>query len=81
MQLGWEPYQMELNDVVEKEIAAVVLKNEEEKKRKGVDGTANVQIAVNKDIEDWLLLIEDYIDKWDEEMDVWGSMLSKLYEA
>lgn len=81
MQLGREPYQTELDDEVEKEIAAVVSKNEERKKRKGVDGGVNVRIGVNKDVEDRLLLLEDSIDKWDEKMDVMGSMLSKLYKA
>ena len=81
MELGREPYQTELDDAVDKEIAAVVLKNEERKKRKGVQGAVNVETAVNKDIEDRLLLLEDSIEKWDEKMDVMGSMLSKLYKA
>ena len=81
MQLGQKPYQTELDDLVEKEIAAVVLKNKERKKRKGIDGGVAANSAVNKDIEDRLLLIEDCIEKWDEKMDVMGSMLSKLYEA
>ena len=81
MELGREPYQTELDDAVEKEIAAVVQKNEERKKRKGAQGAVNVDTAVNKDIEDRLLLLEDSIEKWDEKMDFMGSMLSKLYEA
>ena len=81
MQLGREPYQTELDNLVKKEIAAIVLRNEERKKRKGVDGAVDVHSAVNKDIEDRLLFIEDSIDKWDEKIDVMGSMLSKIYEA
>jgi hypothetical protein len=38
MDLGWEPYQTELDELVEKEIAAVMLKNEERKNRKGKEG-------------------------------------------
>ena len=81
MQLGQEPYQTELDNAVDKEIAAIVLKNEERKKRKGVHEAVNVETAVNKDIEDRLLLLEDSNEKWDEKMDVMGSILSKLYEA
>ena len=81
MQLGREPFQTELDDAVEKEIAAVVLKNEERKKRKGIDGGVSVHTASKKDIEDRLLMIEDSIEKWDEKMGIWGSMLSKLYQA
>ena len=81
MQLNREPYQTEVDDAVEKEIAAVILKNDERKKRKGVDDSGAVQTAATKGIQDRLLLLEDSIEKFDERMDVWGSMLSKLYEA
>lgn len=57
-ELGWESYQMELDDLVEKEIAAIVLKNKERKKRKRVDGAVAANSAMNKDIEDRLLLID-----------------------
>ena len=81
MQLGRKPYQTELDDAVEKEIAAVILKNDERKKKKGVDDSGTVQTAATKDIQDRLLLLEDSIEKFDDRMDAWGSMLSKLYEA
>ena len=81
MQLGREPYQTEVDDAVEKEIAAVILKNEERKKKKGVDDSGDVQTAAMKDMQERLLLLEDSIEKFDDRMDEWGSMLSKLYEA
>ena len=59
----------------------MVLRNEERKKKKGADGGVNVHTAGKSDIEDLLLMPEDSIEKWDEKMDVFGSMLSKLYQA
>jgi hypothetical protein len=81
MELKRESYETELDKLVEKEIAAVVLKNEERKKRKGKEGELTVPSAVNNDVEDRLLLLEDAVEKWDDRMDVWGSILSKLYDA
>ena len=81
MQLGREHYQTKLDDAVEKEIASVILKNEEKKKRKGVDDSGAVQTAATKDIQDRLSLLEDSIEKFDDRMDEWGSMISKLYQA
>ena len=57
------------------------MKNEERKKRKGHDGAVAVHTAINNNVEDRLLLLEDVVEKWDDRMDVWGSMLSILYEA
>ena len=82
MELGREPYQTELDEAIEKEIIAVLLKNEERKKRKRNDGVVvHVHSAVNKEVEDQIMLMEDTVEKWEERMDVWRSMLSKMYEA
>ena len=82
LDLGREPYQIELDEAVEKEIAAVLLKNEERKKKKRNDvAMAPLNSAVNKEFEDRILLMEDTVEKWEERMDDFGSMLSKMYEA
>ena len=81
MELGREPYQTELDELVDKEIAAVLLKNEERKKKKGNDGATAVHNVVNNDVDERLLFLEDAVEKFDRKMDVWGSMLSKLYKA
>ena len=80
MELRREPYQTELDELVDMEIAAVLKKNEERKKRKGLDGPAGVNNVVNDDVDERLLFLEDAVEKIDVKMDSWGNMLSKLYE-
>ena len=81
LELGREPYQTELDEAVDKEIAAVVLKNEQRKKRKGTDGVVASQNAVKNEEHDRILVLEDTVEKLDDRMQVWGSVLTKLYEA
>jgi hypothetical protein len=81
LELGREPYHTELDEAVEKEIAAVILKNEERKRRKGNEGAVCDRNAVKDEVEDRILHLEESVEKIDDRMQVWGSMLSKLYEA
>jgi hypothetical protein len=67
--------------LVEKEIAAVVLKNKERKKRKGKDGALAVHTGFTNEVDEHLLFLEDVVEKWKEKMEVRASMVSKLYEA
>ena len=66
---------------MEKEIAAIVLKNEERKKRKDNDGVVASQNAIKNEVDDRILLLEDNVEKLDDRLQVWGSMLTKLYKA
>jgi hypothetical protein len=80
MELGREPYQTELNELVEKEIAAVVSKNEERKRKKGKEATNSTRAADSTDLNERLLQVEDFMERWDEKLEVWGTMISKIYE-
>jgi hypothetical protein len=66
LDLGREPYQTELEELVEKEITAVVLKNEDKKKRKGKDGALAVHTGFTNEVDERLLLLEDVVEKWEE---------------
>ena len=81
LDLGWEPYQTELDELVEKEIVAVVCKNEERKKRKGKEGMTSTQTVSTSDFNERLLQVEDFMERWDEKLDSWGTMITKLYEV
>ena len=80
LDLSREPYQTELDEAVEKEIAAAVLKNEEKKKKKGNDGAVSGHNAISSEVDDRILVLEETVEKLDDKMQVWGSMLTKLYE-
>jgi hypothetical protein len=80
MDLGREPYQTELDELVEKEIAAVMSKNEERKNRKGKEGGQAIPTGITSDVDERLLLLEDSFDKWTEKMELWRTMVTKLYE-
>ena len=81
LDLGREPYQIELDELVEKEIAAVVMRNEERKKKKGKVGTQSTPTASGSEVNDRLLLVEDFMERWNEKFEVWGTMISKLCEV
>ena len=59
----------------------MVCKNEERKKRKGKEGTTSTQTASGNDFNDRLLQVEDFMERWDEKLDSWGTMIKKLYEV
>jgi hypothetical protein len=80
MDLGREPYQTELDELVEKEIAAVMSKNEERKNRKGKEGGQAIPTGITSDVDERLLLLEDSFDKWTEKMELWRTMVTKLYK-
>ena len=70
MDLGRKPYQTELDELVEKEIAAVVMKNEDRKRRKGKVGIHSTLTASSNDLNERLLLVEDFMERWDEKLEV-----------
>ena len=80
MDLGRDPYQIELDELVEKAIATVVSKNKEMKRRKGKEGTTSTLTASSSDLNERLLQVEDFMERWDNKLEVWGTMISKLYE-
>ena len=80
MQIGREPYQTELDELVEKEIAAVVSKNEERKRKKGKEATNSTHAADSTDLNERLVQVEDFMERWDEKLEVLGTMISKIYE-
>ena len=55
MQPRREPYETELEELVEKEIAVVVSKNEERKRKKWKEATSSTQAADSTDLNDRLL--------------------------
>jgi hypothetical protein len=81
MDLGREPYQIEVDELVEKEIAAVMLKNKDRKKRKGKEVAQPSTTPSSNDVEERLLLLEDFVEKWEEKLEVWGRMLSRMYAS
>ena len=81
MDLEWEPYQTELDELVEKEIAMVVSKNEERKKRKGKERTNSTPTTSGNDLNNWILQVEDFMERWDKKLEMWGTMISELYEV
>ena len=80
MDLGRESYQTKLDELVEKEIAVVVSKNEERKRRKRKEGTNSTTTAFGNKFNKHLLQVEDFMERWDEKLDVWRTMITKLYE-
>lgn len=46
MELGRKPYQTELDEVVDKETAAVISKNEEKKRKQGKEGTTSNRLLL-----------------------------------
>ena len=81
MDLGWDPYQTELDELVEKEIAAVISRNKERKRKKGKEGTNSNPAASASELNERLFQVEDFMERWDEKLEVWGTMISKLYEV
>jgi hypothetical protein len=79
MDLGPEPYQTELDEVVEKEIAAMIKKNEGRKKRKGTEGSHSITSGTRNDLDERLLMLEDFVERWDEKLELCGTMISKLH--
>jgi hypothetical protein len=66
---------------VEKEIAIAVQRNEERKRKKGKEVGNGVSTTSNNDVEERLLVLEDFVDKWNEKLEGWEMMISKIYEA
>jgi hypothetical protein len=48
-------------------------------KRKDVGN--GVSTTSSNDVEERLLVLEDFVDKWDEKLEGWGMMISKIYKA
>jgi hypothetical protein len=81
MDLGRDLYPTELDELVEKEIASVIMKNEERKKKKGKEKTKDIPAAGGNDLEDRLLFLEDFVDKWAEKLEIWDSMITESEEG
>lgn len=75
MNLGRDPYPTEVDELVNKEIAAVILKNEE---KKGKDKTTDLPGIVSNDVEVRLLFLKD---KWAGKLEIWERMMSDSQEG
>jgi hypothetical protein len=54
---------------------------EEKKWKKRKDVGNGVSTTSSNDVEERLLVLEDFVDKWDEKLEGWGMMISKIYKA
>jgi hypothetical protein len=79
--LGRDPYPIELDELVEKEIAAVIFKNEERKKKKGKEKRDDITATGRNEVDDRLLFLEDFVDKWVEKLEIWDRMIIDLQEG
>jgi hypothetical protein len=66
---------------VQNEITIAVQRNVEKKRKKGKEVGNGAFTTSSNDIEERLLVLEDFVEKWDEKLEGWGMMISKLYEA